>query len=142
HPSAQELREQDSIRRGDTEALKKCWEEKYEGRIGLLAPAPLRNIKNIAVGVITLSSSSALQGGLSHEPVLSLVDAVIFNMEKTRKTGPEVLDTIHSTQLTLASMVKESQSSDTFNPLISKTKDYIFRNIHGKITVSEIAKWL
>ncbi len=142
NPYDQELREQDSIRRGDIEALKKCWEEKYEGRIGILAPDPLRNIKNIAVGVITLSSRSAIQGGLNPETVFSLVDAVIFNMEKTLKTGPEVLDTIHSTQLTLASMVKESQTSDTFNPLIFKTKDYIFRNIHGKITVSEIAKWL
>lgn len=142
NPYDQELREQDSIRRGDIDALKKCWDEKYEGSIGTLALDPLRNIKNIAIGVITLSSRSAIKGGLNPETVFSLVDAVILNIEQKLKTPEDVLETIHSTQLTLTSMVHSSHSSASFNPIISKTKDYIFRNIHGKITVSEIARWL
>ena len=142
NPYDQELREQDSIRRGDIDALKRCWEEKYEGSIGTLALDPLRNIKNIAIGVITLSSRSAIKGGLNPETVFSLVDAVILNIEQKLKAPEDVLETIHSTQLTLASMVHNSHSSDSFNPIISKTKDYIFRNIHSKITVSEIAHWL
>lgn len=142
NPYDQELREQDSIRRGDTEALKRCWEEKYEGSIGTLAADPLRNIKNIAIGVITLSSRSAIKGGLNPETVFSLADAVILNIEQKLKTPEEVLETIHRTQLTLTEMVSETQHSDSFNPIISRTKDYIFRNIHRKITVTEIAKWL
>lgn len=142
NPYDQELREQDSIRRGDIDVLKKCWEEKYDGAIGTLALDPLRNIKNIAIGVITLSSRSAIQGGLNPETVFSLVDAVILNIEHNLKTCQEVVDTIHNTQLTLTTMVLSSQTSATFNPIISKTKDYIFRNIHGKITVAEIAQWL
>lgn len=142
NPYDQELREQDSIRRGDIEALRSCWEEKYDGSIGTLALDPLRNIKNIAIGVITLSSRSAIQGGLNPETIFSLVDAVILNIEQKLKTCEEVLETIHSTQLTLASMVHDTHNSSSFNPMISKTKDYIFRNIHSKIVVAEIAKWL
>lgn len=142
NPYDQELREQDSIRRGDAEALKRCWEEKYEGAIGTLALDPLRNIKNIAIGVITLSSRSAIQGGLNPETVFSLADAVILKIEHNLNTEEEVLETIHKTQLTLASLVFETQRAGAFNPIVSKTKDYIFRNVHGKITVKAIAQWL
>lgn len=142
NPYDQELREQESIRQGDTDTLIRCWNEKYNGKIGILAPDPLRHIKNIAIGVITLSSRSAISGGLNPETVFSLVDSVIYNME-TKLTKPEeVLKTIHDTQLTLTNMVHECSASNEFNPLITKTKDYIFRNIHSKISVSEIASWL
>lgn len=61
NPYDQEMREQESIRRGDIEALKLCWEEKYEGSIGVLAPDPLRSLKNIAIGVITLPRAAQLR---------------------------------------------------------------------------------
>lgn len=142
NPYDQELREQESIRRGDTASLQKCWSEKYEGKIGTLALDPLRNIKNIAIGVITLSSRSAISGGLNPETVFSIVDAVILEIEQHMTDGEQVLQAIHGTQLMLTQMVSENSRREIYNPLISKTKDYIFKNIHEKITVSGIAEWL
>lgn len=142
NPYDQELREQESIRRGDIKALKRCWSEKYEGKIGTLALDPLRNIKNIAIGVITLSSRSAISGGLNPETVFSLVDAVILEIEQKMTKGEQVLDAIHGIQLMLTQMVSENNKRETYNPLISRAKDYIFKNIHEKITVTGIAEWL
>lgn len=142
NPYAQELREQESIRRGDVEALKKCWAETYDGEIGTLASDPLRNIKNLAIGVITLSSRSAISGGLNPETVFSVVDAVIFDIEQHMTRIEDVVRAIHSIQLMFAEQVRDSMNGKVYNPLVSKTKDYVFKHIHGKISVADIAEWL
>lgn len=142
NPYDQELREQESIRRGDTESLKLCWEEKYDGSIGVLAPDPLRSIKNIAIGVITLSSRSAIAGGLNPETAFSIVDAVIMKLEQNIKKPEQVIELLHDTQMTFAELVRKTKNTAVFNPIIAKAKDYIFRNITNKISVKDIAAWL
>lgn len=142
NPYDQELREQDSIRRGDVEALKRCWEEKYSGEVGRLAHDPLRHMKNLAIGIITLSSRSAINGGLNPETVLSMVDTAILKIEHEMTDYKAVGGKIRQVQLTFAEMVSENNNKKTYNPIINKAKDYIFRNIHEKITVAEIAQWL
>lgn len=142
NPYDQEMREQESIRRGDTESLKLCWAEKYEGSIGILAPDPLRSLKNIAIGVITLSSRSAISGGLNPETAFSIVDAVIMKLEQDIKKPEQVIELLHNTQMTFAEMVCETKNNKIFNPIIARAKDYIFRNINNKISVKDIAAWI
>lgn len=142
NPYDQEMREQESIRRGDIESLKLCWEEKYEGSIGVLAPDPLRSLKNIAIGVITLSSRSAIAGGVNPETAFSIVDAVIMKLEQSINRPESVVELLHDTQMTFAELVRDTNNNRVFNPIINKAKDYIFRNIHSKISVKDIAKWL
>lgn len=142
NPQDQEMREQESIRMGDVEELKRCWEEEYKGSIGRLALNPLRNIKNIAIGVITLSSRSAVSGGLNYETVMSIVDKTILDIEENYREPKAVLERLHQTQLLLTGMVRDTKDSGVYNPIISKTKDYIIRNINNKISVSDIAEWL
>ena len=48
NPYDQELREMDSIRRGDVEMLKHSMSETYRGEIGQLARNPVRQAKNVA----------------------------------------------------------------------------------------------
>lgn len=142
NPYDQELREQESIKNGDIEALKRCWEEKYEGSIGLLSHDPLRHIKNLAIAVISISSRSAIAGGLNSESVFSMVDEIIMKIEHSYTNKEKVLQVIHDTQLKFTEMVNENNSRRVFNPIISKAKDYVTRNIHKKITIDEIANWL
>ncbi|MCD8181226.1 MAG: AraC family transcriptional regulator [Firmicutes bacterium] len=139
NPYDQELREQESIERGDIDALKRCWNEKYDGAIGTLALDPLRHAKNLAVGVITLSSRSAVRGGLNYETVFSIVDATILKIEHQMTEPEQVIEAIHAAQLLFTQMVKENKGAGHYNPIVSKAKDYIFKNIHGKISVSDMA---
>ena len=142
NPYDQELREQDSIRRGDINSLQRCWNEKYTGKVGRLARDPIRHMKNLAIGIITLSSRSAINGGLNPETVLSIVDSTIMKIEHTMTDCDEIGKTIRKTQLMFAKMVNENNNKKTYNPIINKAKDYVYRNIHEKIMVSEIAQWL
>ena len=67
NPYSKEQREQECIRTGDIAGLRQCINETYEGEFGILAREPLRQSKNIAIGMITMASRSAIAGGLYPE---------------------------------------------------------------------------
>lgn len=140
NPYAKEQREQECIRLGDPEGLKRCVGETYEGEYGTLASNPLRQSKNLAVGVITLASRSAIAGGLSQELSFSMADGFIFEIEENLKDPIAVEQAAYQAQLAFAEAVHRKQSGTGFNPFVRKAKDYIFQNMHTKITVKEMAE--
>ena len=78
----QERREQACVRRGDVEGLKQTIAELAEDRLGVLSKDSLRNLKDIAIVVITLSSRSAIEGGLPPETAFSMTDVFIQQVEE------------------------------------------------------------
>lgn len=142
NPYSQELREQNSIQTGNVEALRVCWKEKYDGKIGRLASDDLRNVKNIAIGVITLSSRSAIKGGVSPELAFSMADGFVRNIEDNITDGLKVVEAIHEAQLEFTELVRSLGGSGDYNPLVRRAKDYISRHLHNKISVSGMAKEL
>ena len=145
NPYEQELRELESIRTGDVEALNFSIAETYEGQIGTLAKDPLRHHKNIAVGNITLASRSAIRGGISKEWSFSMADSFIQQIEELDSV-PEVIALKREAQRAFALAVHQEQESDSQgeyqNPLIAGVKDYIFSHLHDSIRISDIAKHL
>lgn len=140
NPYSLELREQHSIENGDVNALKVCWKETYEGNVGRLANDDLRNIKNIAIGVITLSSRSAIRGGVSAELAFSMADGFIKNIEENIQIPEKVLQALHDAQLEFTEFVYKLGGKAEYNPIIQKAKNYISSHMHGKISVSEMAE--
>lgn len=140
NPYSLELREQESIRHGNIDALRLCWEEQYEGNLGTLSANPLRNAKNIAIGVITLSSRSAIEGGLSPELSFSMADGFIQNIEDNLATPEEVNDALHQAQTDFALAVKSLGTKGQYNPIVRHAKNYISRHMHDKISVADMAK--
>lgn len=145
NPYAQELRELESIKEGDKEALRDSIAETYEGSIGILAKEPLRHYKNVAIGNITLASRAAIQGGLSAENSFSMADSMIQQVEEITAI-PEVEAFKRECQYLYAETVKEEKENgktdEEKNPLIGKAKDYIFSHLHSKIKVADIAESL
>lgn len=139
NPYSLELREQDSIRQGNIEELKRCWEEQYDGELGVLASNPLRNAKNIAIGVITLSSRSAIEGGLSPELSFSMADGFIRNIEDKLTLPEDVNDALHKAQIEFAGAVKTLGTNGMYNPIVRHAKNYISQHMHDKISVSDMA---
>ena len=82
NPYDQEVRELDSIRRGDIQMLKQSLEETYRGEVGRLSRNQIRQAKNIAVCVITLASRAAIEGGMIPEEAFSMVDGYILQIEE------------------------------------------------------------
>lgn len=145
NPGEQELRELESIKNGDKEALRQSISETYEGSIGILAKDPLRHYKNVAIGNITLASRAAIQGGVSLENSYSMADSMIQQVEEINNI-PEVEAFKRECQFLYTEAVrneKERGINDADkNPLIGKAKDYIFSHLHERIKVADIAEKL
>lgn len=147
NPYEQELRELDSIEKGDTEALTRSISETYEGEIGILAKDPLRSHKNVAVGNITLASRAAIRGGISVEKSFSMADSFIQQVEEIDNV-PEVEAFKRESQYFYARLVNAENTRGgekqnvRANPLIGQVKDYIFNHLHDTIQVSDIAAYI
>ena len=139
NPYSQELREQEAIREGDLDALNRSFGESFVGRYGILSPDPLRQMKDMAIVVITLASRSAIAGGLVPETAFSMSDAFIQHIEEmqdimaagayARQAEIEYCMAVH--ELTA--------KKDRQNPLIIRCKSLIVSRLHSKLSVKDIA---
>lgn len=141
NPYSQELREQESIRTGNQEALERSFQEKYFGKLGTLSPDSLRNMKDLSIVLITLASRSAIAGGVLPEIAYSMSDAYIQKVEELRNEG-EVLALGRQAEMDYCRMVRESAASPRQNPIVSKCKELVLQNLHWKISVKELAEQL
>lgn len=144
NPYDQELREQGSIERGDIEALSKSIEEDYAGDLGTLSKDPLRNVKDLAIVLVTLASRSAIRGGLSPEVSFSLSDSYIQQIEEINDIS-NLTYFAKEMEYHYASLVhdirsgKHGSNESKKNPHIEKCKDYIFSHLHDRITIDLLA---
>ena len=150
NPYDQEVRELSAIENGDCEALKKSIEEDYTGKIGTLSKNDsLRNIKNIAIVVLTNSSRAAIRGGLSPEIAFSMSDLYIQQIEDA-KTENLPLQITRNAEFEYARMVNEIKNSKAAmnrfsgkeNEHIMAAKNYIYRHMRESLSVQEIAEAL
>lgn len=148
NPYDQELREISSIRNGDIEQLKKSWNEDFNGHYGILAHDNLRSIKNICIVVITLASRAAIEGGVSPEMAYSLSDSYIYKIEEL-SDAQTIQRLCRNAEYDYTQMVHEiknqrlhSRTSKSNNPRIDQCKNYIFKHLHEKIHIRDIAEEL
>lgn len=138
NPYSQEVREMDSIRKGDCMMLEKSLSETYAGEVGKLAKNELRQAKNLAICVITLASRAAIEGGILPEPAFTMVDGYIQKIEDM-ESEMEIGALMRKAEYDFASQVWESKQKGAVNPLVERAKDYIFKNMHVKISVKNMA---
>ncbi|MDD3218149.1 MAG: AraC family transcriptional regulator [Lachnospiraceae bacterium] len=139
NPYEQEVRELDSIRKGDRNLLLQSWKETYPGQVGTLADNPLRQAKNVAICVITLSSRAAIEGGMLPEEAFSMVDACVMQVEKMSDSS-RIEEFQREAQLEFLEGVIRAQQKSERNELVERTKNYIFQNLHKSIIIGEIGK--
>ncbi|GAA0137744.1 hypothetical protein YSY43_45850 [Paenibacillus sp. YSY-4.3] len=148
NPYDQEVREFSSIRNGDLQQLEQSLSESFNGDYGVLAKDKLRSLKNICIVVITLASRAAIEGGLSPEIAYSLSDSYIYTIEEVsdpetiiylcREAEYEYTQKVHDIKIQKHS----KPSKQSTNPRINQCKDYIFKHLHEKIYIKDIAREL
>lgn len=134
-----ELKEQDSIRRGDIETLKECINEAYLSNNGKLASDPVRSSKNAAVYVISASARSAIEGGVSPEMALMTACSFIKNIEDNLDDPVRIESAARDAQLAFANDVHNIKSKGN-SILMMNVKDYVFEHVHDVILIRDIAK--
>lgn len=138
NPYEQEKREQDSIRHGDLEGLKKSFKETYVGEVGTLAKTPLRHSQNIAITLIALASRSAIDGGISPEIAYSISDSYILQIEDVLQPS-DAIYLARQAEAYYTRLVAEHIQGLEKNSLIERCKNKIQQNICSKIRVSSLA---
>lgn len=147
NPYEQEVREFMSIELGDVQMLKNSIAEDYSGKLGILSKDEVRNVKNLGIVLTTLASRAAIRGGLLPEIAFSMSDVFIQKMEEM--TDPfAIYAFIRQMEFQYAQAVAEikakktDQNQKTVNMWIEKCKDYIFKHLHEKIRIQDIAEHL
>ena len=144
NPYDQELREFTSIELGDVDMLRRSLQEDYTGKIGTLAKDEVRQMRNRAIVVITLASRAAIRGGLLPEISFSMSDVFIQSIEAESDTAV-LLNMMHQFEFRYAEMVADLNSQKAGrprkdqNPRVDQCKDYIFKHLHEKIRIQDIA---
>lgn len=140
NPYSQEARTMEGIRKGDVERVKKCLDETFVGEYGVLSKNALRNIRNLGIIGLALASRAAIEGGVPYEEAFSLNDSQILRLEEMNNIG-EIKVMIRRGMIQYAEIVRElmNDSNKTKNPLVEECKNLIFRKMHSKIIVSELA---
>ena len=147
NPYDQEMRVVLSIEHGDIEGLKRSIAEDYKGEIGTLAKDRMRQVKNLALVILTLASRAAIRGGAVPEMAYSLFDSYSIQIEESQKRD-EVIGLFRAAEFEYAYMVRELRSKkETMpypvgNPHIIKCKDYVSAHLNEKISIGSIAEEL
>lgn len=142
NPYAQELRERDSIRRGDMEALKKSINEVYSGQVGVLANDQVRQYKNLAICVISGAARCAIEGGVNPELAFSLSDTFIRNIEENLSEPVKIEKATREAEYEFTELVHKLKGKNYDNPLVNQVRDYVFCHVHDAIRVRDIADYV
>ena len=108
----------------------------------------MRNAKNLAIVLMTLASRAAIRGGLLPEISFSMSDIFIQKIEEM--TDPiATVNLARQFQMEYVKAVDEirQQKQDSASTLrkniwIEQCKDYIFKHLHEKICIRDIAEYL
>lgn len=142
NPYSQELREMDSIRRGDLEAFYASINEVYSGKVGTLAKDPVRQAKNFAICVISNAARSAIEGGLNPELAFSMSDIFIRNLEENLNDPLQIEKALRDAEVEFTKEVKRLRRDADLNPMINQVRDYVFCHSHEPIRVKDVAEYV
>ena len=138
---AQETREQKAVREGDIRALKQSWGEVQTGQIGRLGKDDLTHYRNLAIVVITLSSRSAIEGGVLPEIAYSLSDSYI-NALADLSDPAKISKLFRSAEVHFAKLVRSAAPNSIQSRYVLLCKELIHDRLHQRIQVLELAKEL
>lgn len=138
---AQEVREQKAVREGNVEALKQSWGEVQVGKVGRLGKDEITHFRNLAVVVITLSSRSAIEGGVLPEVAYSMADS--YTMRINEMYDPvEIGKLMRTAEVHYTELVKKAKDSSNQNPYVRRCKELIHDRLHERVYEEELAEEL
>ncbi len=137
----QEIRELNSIREGNVEKLLQSIDEIVEGEYAVLSKEPLRSLKNLAIVTLALSARAAIDGGVQPEEAFSIDDAYIVRVDQALNEG-HIIALVRQAKIEFTNLVKNKNASKENNRIIEEAKRIIYKNLHNRIVIRDIAKEL
>lgn len=141
NPYDQEVRELNSIREGNIEKLKECMDEVVDGEYATLSKTPLRSAINLAIVTLALTARAAIDGGMLPEESFSLNDSYILQVDSAVNVG-QIYELVRRAKIEYATIVHQHKELRQTHALIEKTKNLVYKNMHNKIVIRELAHTL
>lgn len=140
NPYDQEVRELNSIREGNVEKLIRCMDEVIDGEYAVLSREPLRAMKNLAIVTLATSARAAIDGGMLPEESFSMNDVYILQVDSAVNAG-QISALVRRAKIEYARHVSElGHQPRKVNILAEEAKKIIYRDMHKKIVVREVAE--
>ncbi len=127
------------IRKGDTAALREWTQSAPAVRSGKMACGQLRQMKNTFIVTATLSSRSAIRGGMDINDALSLSDSYIRQCELLFSPG-EIASLQYRMILDYTERVGRLGLGDSASSLLRSVSNYIQHHMSQSIRIDDIAK--
>jgi AraC-like DNA-binding protein len=138
NPYDRERREMLGIKTGDVTRLLQSIDEIFMGEYAVLSKNKLQSAKNLAIVGLAISARAAIDGGMPSEEAFSLNDSLILEVDKSKNIG-EIENIVRYGKIKYAEIVKSLNEKKDENAIIDQCKNLIFRRLHSKIVISELA---
>ena len=126
------------VRKGDVAALREWVANAPAVRGGVIANDTVRQLKNTFIVTATLTSRSAIRGGMDVEEALSLSDAYIRKCE-ILTTSEQIINMQYHMVLDYTERVERVKRGTNPTRLVRDVSAYVRKNITSKISVEELA---
>ncbi len=143
-PYERELERYDSISSGDVEKTKQNFETikaDFLGGKGTLSDNPLNNVRYHFIISTALIARNCVNKGMNHDTAYTISDIYIQRADKCTSVE-KLIDMLGEMQLDFAERMKELKKQNVISLHIRKCIDYIYDNLHSKLTVKLAAEHL
>lgn len=138
-PFEKEFEFYDCVKSGDTERVKKLMTPLGSGGTGKLSEDSLQNLKYHFIVTIALITRFCVEGGMEMETAYTLSDLYILKMDKL-KSETEIHKLHKEAILDFTGQMKFVSRGTVYSKPVILTMDYIYDNLHSKISVRDIAE--
>ena len=128
----------DYVKKGDIENVKLLMTPLGSAGAGTLSENPLQNLKYHFVVTIALITRFCVEGGMEMEVAYTLSDLYIFKADKC-STESDIHKLHHEAVLDFTEQMAKLAKATIYSKPIIMAMDYIYDNLHSKISVEEIA---
>lgn len=128
----------DSVKKGKVEEAKRLYKPLNSKELGKLSENHLRNIKYHLIITVAFLTRYCIEGGLEMETAYNLSDIYIQNIDKC--TNTEEINELHKELIEdYAKRMQIIQKTNQYPKTIMICLDYIYDNLHSKISLEKLA---
>ncbi len=129
----------DSVKKGRVEEAKRLYKPLNSKELGKLSENHLRNIKYHLIITVAFLTRYCIEGGLEMETAYNLSDIYIQNIDKC--TNTEEINELHKELIEdYAKRMQIIQKTNQYPKTIMICLDYIYDNLHTKISLEKLAE--
>ncbi len=129
----------DSLKNGRVEDVKRLFKPLNCEEMGMLSADALRNLKYHLVITVALITRYCIEGGMEMETAYNMSDIYIQNIDKCVTT--DEVNQLHKKIVEdYAKRMQVIQKTNHYLKTIMMCLDYIFDNLHTKITLEQLAE--